>query len=110
MNTRSRVSPEGRRGRIRRDPRDHMSHPNYRHVVAVLNRHWRIIHRLGPHSSWVLQYLAHGARSERARKRWAVRGHYLTREALLAAVQRHVGTVHPATIKDLASLPERIRL
>jgi hypothetical protein len=78
------------------------SHP---HIVAVLNRGWRVIEcRDG--IQWILQ---RRNRAETiARHAWRGRSYCRTREALIRCCDEHAGQIDRAARPRLVALPERI--
>jgi len=83
------------------------SDDSYPHMVAVLNRVWRVIVcRDG--IQWILQ---RRNRAETvARHVWRGRSYCRTKEALIRCCDEHAGQIDPATRMTLEALPERIDL
>src|SRR5437764_13510804 len=81
------------------------SDDSYPHIVAVLNRGWRVIEcRDG--IQWILQYRN---RAETvARDGWRGRSHCRTRPALIRFCDYHSGRIDPESRAILAALPDWI--
>lgn len=76
---------------------------DYSAVVAVLNKHWRVI-RCRDDLQWILQS-RDGQRAGGAR--WTGSSYHTDREALIRVCRTRAGHCTPSAMTILAALPER---